>query len=123
MPDPNHIADRYIATWNEADAARRAALIAQHWSEDATYVDPMARVAGAAALCGLIGEVHKRYPGHGFARVGKVDAHGSHLRFTWALAPAGGPAAAIGTDFATLTEDGRLAAVVGFLDQVGGKPV
>jgi SnoaL-like domain len=123
MPDPNAIADRYVDTWNETDTARRAALIAEHWSAGATYADPMSQVAGHEALAGLIDAVQQRYPGHAFARVGKVAAHGKHLRFSWSLAPAGGPVAAIGTDVATLAEDGRLQSVIGFLDQVGGAPV
>ena len=29
--------DRYIAIWNETDAARRRDLIARTWTEDAAY--------------------------------------------------------------------------------------
>jgi hypothetical protein len=43
MTDINTSIDRYIAIWNETDAKRRQDLIAQTWTEDATYVDPPGR--------------------------------------------------------------------------------
>lgn len=36
--DPQHLADRYIAQWTEADAARRRAAIESLWAEDGTHV-------------------------------------------------------------------------------------
>jgi hypothetical protein len=41
MTDAAQIADRYIAVWNETDPARRRALLAEGWTENATYVDPL----------------------------------------------------------------------------------
>ncbi len=37
MTDAAAIADRYIATWNERDAPRRRALLADAWTDDAQY--------------------------------------------------------------------------------------
>jgi hypothetical protein len=39
--------DGYFAMWNETDHARRQAVIAATWSDDAHYVDPLASVQGA----------------------------------------------------------------------------
>jgi hypothetical protein len=46
MTEINALIDNYIAVWNEGDPARRRALIAQTWTEDASYVDPMMTGAG-----------------------------------------------------------------------------
>jgi hypothetical protein len=61
--------------------------------------------------------VQARFPGHRFALDGAPDAHGEHLRFSWALGPEGGEPLVKGTDIAVV-EGGRLRSVVGFLDQV-----
>ena len=41
MTDTTRIADHYIAVWNETDPVRRRALLAEGWTETATYVDPL----------------------------------------------------------------------------------
>ena len=38
------------------------------------------------------------------------------MRFTWSLAPNGGEPIAVGTDFATTAEDGRMRDITGFLE-------
>lgn len=113
--DANAIVDRYIAAWNERDPSRRSALVAGAFTEDATYGDPLAEVAGHEGIAGLIGAVQAQFPALRFQPAGKVDAYGDRLRFSWTLGAADGAAVAGGTDFATLAS-GRLASVVGFLD-------
>ncbi|HZS84543.1 MAG TPA: nuclear transport factor 2 family protein [Stellaceae bacterium] len=117
MVDCTELADRYIAVWNEADAARRRALIARTFTEDVRYLDPLMAAEAPAGIDRLIAGVHDRFPGHRFRRTGGVDFHHDRLRFRWELAPAGGPVFAAGTDFAIIAEDGRISAVTGFLDQ------
>ncbi|HZF68920.1 MAG TPA: nuclear transport factor 2 family protein [Gemmatirosa sp.] len=117
------LVERYLASWNEPDPARRAALLAGTFTEDASYVDPLARDAGHAGLARLIAGVHAQFPGFRFARAGRVDAVADHVRFSWTLGPAGATGAAApiaGTDFARVAADGRLASVHGFLDRVPG---
>lgn len=111
------LAGHYIDTWNETDAQRRAALLETHWSEAARYVDPMAQAEGRAQIAELIGGVQQRYPGFRFRLKGRPDAHGTHLRFSWTLGPAGAEDLIEGTDFAQV-EAGRLGSVTGFLDKV-----
>ena len=117
MIDADHIADRYIAVWNEIDPARRGALLAEGWNEDATYVDPLMTGEGRDQIGALIGAVHERFPGFRFTRDGSADGYGDRVRFSWALGPESETDMIKGTDF-VLVEDGRLASVTGFLDKV-----
>lgn len=83
------IAEIYIAAWNETDVAARRAMIADTWTGDAVYVDPMAAVEGHAGVDALIAGVQERFPGFRFALIGEPDGHGEHVRFSWGLGPDG----------------------------------
>jgi hypothetical protein len=109
------LVDRYLAAWNATQAATRRSLIAQTWTEDARYIDPVAESERHDGIDSMIAEVQTRFPGMRFARTGKVDLHHEHVRFSWALAPDTGEALVKGTDFATL-RGGRLHTVTGFFD-------
>ena len=117
MLDPQTVADRYIAVWNETDAKRRRALLAQSWTKTATYADPLMRGRGSDEIDALIAGVQKRFPGFRFAISGLADGHGDHVRFSWQLGEEGAEAIVKGTDV-VLIEGGRIAQVIGFLDQV-----
>lgn len=112
--------DRYIAAWNETDAARRRELIAATWTDDASYVDPLFAGDGQDGIDALIRAVHERFPHHAFLRTTDVDGFGNRLRFSWALMAPGGDAVAKGSDFAVVDSSGRLSAVTGFLDAATG---
>ncbi|WP_369804570.1 nuclear transport factor 2 family protein [Cupriavidus sp. YR651] len=116
-PALTDLADRYLAAWNETDASRRRALIGRTWTETAVYVDPLMRGEGHAGIDAMIAGVQERFPGFRFTRVTPVDAHGEHLRFSWELGPAGDAALVVGTDFATVSADGRLQGMTGFIDR------
>jgi hypothetical protein len=118
MMDAQSLAQRYIASWNEADAATRRQLVDALWTEDACYADPMMKADGQDGIAALIGGVHGKFPGYRFALTGQPEGHGRYVRFSWSLAPADGPVVARGTDFAAVAADGRLTHVTGFLDQV-----
>lgn len=117
MTDVTKLADRYIDMWNQTDAEKRRRLIAELWTADAIYADPVLRGEGRDGIHSMVGQVHERFPGHTFRRTSDVDAHNDRLRFGWELAPAGGPPVVKGVDFATVA-DGRLASVTGFFDVV-----
>ncbi|WP_025660707.1 nuclear transport factor 2 family protein [Rhizobium sp. IBUN] len=117
MTDANTEAQRYIAIWNETDATRRTALIAESWHEAATYIDPLMRGKGHEQINALVEAVHARFPGFRFELVGTADGYGDNLRFSWGLGPTGGEHLIKGTDFAVL-EGGRLKSVHGFIDQL-----
>jgi hypothetical protein len=117
MTDASNTAERYIAIWNEEDADRRRALIAESWAENATYIDPLMRGEGHEQINALVEAVQTSFPGFRFNLIGAADGYGHNLRFSWGLGPDGSEAIIKGTDFALL-EGGRLKAVHGFLDLV-----
>jgi hypothetical protein len=117
MTDANSSAERYIAIWNETDAARRSALIAETWHEEASYIDPLMRGEGHAQINALVDAVQTRFPGFRFELLGTADGYGNNLRFSWGLGPQDGEHLIKGTDFAVL-ESGRLKTVHGFIDQL-----
>ena len=115
VTDVQSIVDRYLAIWNETEPNKRRDLIAQPWTEDAVYLDPMMRGEGHDGIDAMIASLHAQFPEYRFRQIGEVDAHNDRVRFSWGLGPDVGPALAGGTDFGDITE-GRLQSVTGFLD-------
>ncbi|WP_129843178.1 nuclear transport factor 2 family protein [Streptomyces sp. RFCAC02] len=118
MSDINELVERYLAAWNETDTEARRRLIAEVFTEDAEYTDPLVTVRGHAALDATIAAVRGQFAGLVFGPGGPVDAHHGIARFTWHLGPEGGEPVVIGFDVAVLGEDGRIRQVLGFLDKV-----
>jgi SnoaL-like protein len=110
------VVNNYIAAWNESDQDRRRALVDETFTEDATYLDPLVAGEGADGIEAMIAGVQGAYPGHVFRLVSGPDAHHDRVRFTWQLHGESGPVAT-GIDFATVSEDGRLRDITGFLEQ------
>ena len=108
--------DSYIAMWNETDGKRRRDLIAQVWTETATYLDPMLQGDGHAGIDTMVQAVHARFPGHRFRRTSDVDTHHDRVRFNWSLAPETGPAVAEGIDFGVIAGGRRLQSITGFFN-------
>jgi hypothetical protein len=113
------IVEQYLATWN-AEGTEREALLAEHWSPRATYVDPLAEVTGTTAVGAMIDAVHAQFPDFVFSQASDADAHHRQLRFTWGLGPEGEEPVVVGFDVVVLGEDGRIQDVRGFLDRVPG---
>ena len=114
MTDVTTVVDGYIAMCNEGDAARRRALVADTFADDATYLDPHFAGDGPDGIDAMVAGVQEQFPGHRFELAGAPDAHHDRVRFTWHLHGPDGPVA-VGTDFATTADDGRLREVTGFL--------
>lgn len=110
----------YLATWNTTDAAARRALIADHFTSDVTYVDPMADVAGRDQLDATIAAVQAQFPGFAFTAIGDVDTHHDQARFRWGLGPVGAEPVVEGSDVVVTDADGRIRSVWGFLDKLPG---
>jgi SnoaL-like domain len=118
LSDVNELVSRYIAAWNEPDAAARGRAVAELWTEGGTYTDPLAAVRGHEAIEAVIGGAREMFPGHVFRLLDGVEGHHDIARFRWELVPAGGgESVAIGLDVAVIDDDGRLRGVYGFLDK------
>ncbi|MFI6936247.1 nuclear transport factor 2 family protein [Streptomyces sp. NPDC050287] len=110
---------RYFEAWNAREAGTRAKAVAAAWTVDGTYTDPLTDTGGHAQLVAVIAGVHEQFPGFVFRQVGTVDGHHETARFSWELvSEADGSAPVAGSDVITLAEDGRIKAVLGFLDRV-----
>jgi SnoaL-like domain len=113
------VVDRYIAVWNEPDADARRRAVAELWTEDGTYTDPLAAAEGHEAIEAVIAGAREQFPGHVFKLFGDIDAHHDVVRFGWELVPEGGDeSVVVGFDVAVATSNGSLRNVYGFLDKV-----
>jgi hypothetical protein len=113
----NNLIQRYIDAWNETDAARRQELVADVWTDDGTYLDPLMSGAGHDSIATMIALAQQQFPEHRFELSFGPDAHNDRVRFAWRLYGPGGDApVAGGTDFGVVAEDGRLSSVTGFLE-------
>jgi hypothetical protein len=104
----------YCAAWNETDAVKRDALLAQAWADGATYTDPTVHLVGRQALVAHIDAVFARYPGSTIAMTSAVDVHHTVARFAWKKVLADGTSLPEGIDFAEIGPDGKLIRIVGF---------
>ncbi|WP_221584586.1 nuclear transport factor 2 family protein [Microbacterium sp. G2-8] len=112
------IADRYLQTWNASETNARDRLLSEHWTEAATYTDPMVDVAGRDQISATIGAVREQFPGFEFTLIGQPDAHHNFTRFQWGLGPTGAEPIVIGFDIVVSDEQDRIQQVIGFLDKV-----
>ena len=111
---------RYLACWNETDAAARRKLIDDAWAADASYIDPLAEAHGREAVDATIAAVQEQFPAFVFTQVGPADSHHRQARFTWSLGPDGGEPPIVGFDVLVTDAAGRISTVLGFLDKVPG---
>jgi hypothetical protein len=113
--DVTQLIDRYCAVWNEADPARRKALLREVWADGATYTDPRADTAGADELLTHIARVRQGRPGARILRTSTVDVHHDVARFGWRAVEADGTELPEGLDIALLSPDGRrIERIIGF---------
>ena len=116
MADIQEIVDRYLATFNEADADRRRAEISALYGPDGTYTDPHVELRGAEQIDAFIASTQERFPGYEFRLGGPIDAHHNQARFQWHASPAGDPEPVyVGFDV-IVADGGRVRGVYGFLD-------
>jgi hypothetical protein len=117
MAEVTTVVDTYLAAFNETDPERRRALIAESWTDDSSYLDPLMSGEGPDGIDAMIAGVQQQYPGYRFELADGPDAHNDRVRFTWHLhGPDGNGPVATGIDFGTLAADGRLRTITGFLE-------
>ena len=118
MTDMQRVIERYIDVWNAPDPEHRRQLIAEVFTEEAAYTDPLTAVRGHDAIDQFVAAAQAQFVGLKFSLSGPIDAHHDQARFTWHLgAPGSSEPVVIGFDVAILN-DGRLREVYGFLDKV-----
>ena len=83
-------------------------VLARPWDEDGTYTDPLAEVAGRAALHAHIGASFADFPGMVITATSAVDVHHDKGRFTWQLTLPDGSVPVAGTDFVQVTTEGKI---------------
>ena len=106
--------DTYLATWNETDAPKRAALIEASLAADLWYRDPLLEADGLEAYEGMIAAVQAQFPGLVMRRTSPVDGHRDLVRFNWALGEPGAEPVFAGLDVAKHDADGKLHRIIGF---------
>src|ERR1044072_6054943 len=123
MSNIESVVESCIASWNESDPRRRKSALAASCAANASYRDPVMVSDGHAGLDAMLAGVQAKFPGFVLKRISKVDSHNNAVRFAWSLGPAAGPSVVEGVDFATLSTDGKLASIVGFIDKMPGRAV
>jgi hypothetical protein len=118
MSNIESVVENYVASWNETDPARRQSSLAASCAANASYRDPVMVSDGQAGLDAMLAGVQAKFPGFVLKRISKVDSHNNAVRFAWSLGPVSGPSVVEGVDFATLSSDGKLANIVGFIDKM-----
>jgi hypothetical protein len=129
MNDPNQLADRYVAMWNEPDAERRRALVAELWAEDGAHIlEPPEEMRAIAARPGiglasrlearghdeLVARITSAYEewvargGFRFRRGDDAARVADAVTFRWEMLAPDGEAAASGLDFVVVRPDGRI---------------
>jgi hypothetical protein len=135
--DVRDLTSRYVAVWNEPDAALRRTSIQELWTEDGIHVlQPPAELRLAAAGLGFTSaglearghdeleiRVARAYqdfvaPGEfSFRPRENADGLRNVVKFNWEMVPAGGgAAAAAGLEILILGPDGRIEADYQFLE-------
>jgi hypothetical protein len=129
MRDPDELADRYVALWNEPDPNRRRTAIADLWTDDGVHIlqppqeirDVAARpgiglsasleARGHAALEARATSAHEAFiaPGEfSFRRRGNAERLADVVTFTWEMVARSGEAAGSGLEFLVLGPDDRI---------------
>jgi hypothetical protein len=111
---------RYIAVWNEPDAATRNAAVAGLWSAGARACTGANEYVGVDAITQRVTAAYEKFVlGQGciFRQLGSTDAHHDGVRIRWEMVPAsGGNAVSGGTQFLLLDHDGRVRSDHQFID-------
>ena len=110
----DNVIDTYFAMWNEPDRAARLEVIAQAWTPECHYVDPMSDVTGYEGLADMVDGVRAQFPGASLQRTSELDLHHNVVKFGWSATGSDGAVLVAGIDVCVLAEDGRLQALAGF---------
>jgi hypothetical protein len=120
MTEMTDLVDRYIAVWNEPDAAKRDVAIARIWREDAFSVSVANEYAGRAAITARVRRTYDDFvagQGYVFRAAADPDVHHDGMRIRWEMGPAdGSPAVSGGVQFLILDAEGLVRYDYQFID-------
>jgi hypothetical protein len=117
--NPQEIANRYAAVWNETDAAIRRRQIEELWAPDGVHYVRTLEARGYDALEKRVTGSHEknvRDAGNHFRAVQNAQVLRNAVTFNWEMtAPDASRVLAVGLEFLLLGEDGRIAADYQFI--------
>jgi len=111
LPEHEALIERYVAVWNERDAAARRARIEALWRPDGAHVNAERTCSGHDAIAAEAARVWALCGAHGrrFRAAGRIDGHHGAVRMDWELLGADGASVlAAGTNLLQLDGSGRL---------------
>ena len=112
MMDPNELAARYVALWNEPDPERRRREVAALWAGNGGIFTATTEALGHEALAARVAGSHDSWVhdrGMVFRSLENARGHHNVVRFNWDMAPAaGGDPVSTGFDFLVLDNHGRI---------------
>jgi hypothetical protein len=129
MRDPNELADRYVALWNEPDPDQRRQLIEELWTEDGAHIlQPPQEIRELAARPGIglsatlearghtalearATSAHDEFVASGafrFRRRDNVERVADVVKFNWEMVSTDGEVVGVGLEFLILSPDGRI---------------
>ena len=114
--DPNSAIERYVAFWNAASADEQRRLAAATFASRISYHAPAGVMSGADELINFRNQFAEHAPDYVFQPRTEPQAHHGRARLQWELVVAG-ESFATGTDVLEVDDDGRVAAIVSFLDR------
>ena len=110
--DAQALADRYVAVWNETDAERRRAGIADLWVPDGEHYVGERAVLGYEALEARVRGSHEknvRDDGNRFRAASNARLLHDVVTFTWEMLPAESETVlATGLEVLTVNTEGRI---------------
>jgi hypothetical protein len=111
MSNPQQLADRYAAVWNETDAEARRKAIAGMWLPDGVHYVRDREARGYIALEQRIIGSHQKNVldgGYRFRAVRNAQALRNAITFNWEMVAPDGSIAAVGLEFLIVDELGRI---------------
>jgi hypothetical protein len=115
MYDHTIIAENYLADWNAADSATRAAHL-NRWAEEARYIDLLVQGVGRQGMVAIVETARTQFPGRSLRLISTPDGHGPFVRVPWTLTSQKGAPVARGTDIVRLDAKRPIDEVIGFHD-------
>lgn len=113
-------AARYVAVWNEPDAAGRDAAVRGLWSVAARACTSANEYLGVDAITRRVTTAYENFvAGQGFVfrQLGPAEGHHDGVRIRWEMVPAaGGDAVSGGVQFLLLDADRRIRSDYQFID-------